>query len=93
MAIRVARWTGAAGGAKLWRMSDLESRRAQAEVIIASPGDYKVCEGCESILRRTAVICPLCKGYRFDDSPDRVASQARELGSREATTIPEEDWE
>ncbi len=65
----------------------------QAEAIMASPSEYKVCEGCGSILRRTAAICPLCKSYRFDDSEEQVVGQAKELGSREATTISEEDWE
>ncbi|MCC6355578.1 MAG: hypothetical protein IT577_16945 [Verrucomicrobiae bacterium] len=74
-------------------MGSLEQRRAQAEAIIASPAEYKVCEGCGSILRRGAAICPLCKSYRFDESGERVVAQARELGSREATTISEEDWE
>ena len=74
-------------------MSDLERRRAQAEAIIAEPDAYKICEGCGSILRRSAVLCPLCKSYRFEESRERVVAQARELGSREATTISEEDWE
>lgn len=65
----------------------------QAEQIAAAPSEYKVCEGCGSILRRGAGICPLCKSYRFDESEDRVVAQAKELGSREATTIAEEDWE
>jgi RNA polymerase subunit RPABC4/transcription elongation factor Spt4 len=74
-------------------MGDLERRRMQAEAIIATPSEYKVCEGCGSILRRGAGICPLCKSYRFDESGERVVAQAKELGSREATTIAEEDWE
>lgn len=76
-----------------YAVSKLEKRRAQAETIVASPSEYKVCSGCGSILRRTAAICPLCKSYRFDDSEERIISQARELGSREATTLSEEDWE
>ncbi|HPA20779.1 MAG TPA: hypothetical protein PLU30_23730 [Verrucomicrobiae bacterium] len=74
-------------------MGSLEQRRMQAEAIMASPSEYKVCEGCGSILRRTAAICPLCKSYRFDASEEKVVAQAKELGSREATTISEEDWE
>ena len=72
-------------------MESLEQRREKAARIEASPEDYKVCEGCGSIVKLAAVICPVCKHYRFDETPERVIEQARELGSREATTILEED--
>jgi hypothetical protein len=75
-----------------WGVDKLEERRMQAEAIMASPGDYMVCDGCGSILRRSAAICPLCKSYRFDTSEDRVIEQAKELGSREAKTISDDDW-
>lgn len=70
----------------------MEERRMQAEAIMASPEDYKVCDGCGSILRRSAAICPLCKCYRFDTSEGSVVAQAKELGSREAKTLSDDDW-
>ncbi len=72
-------------------MTPLEKRAAQAGKILESPRAYKICEGCGSIVAINTVICPVCKAYRFDEDPDRVCEQARELGSREARTITEDD--
>ena len=72
-------------------MKNLEKRARQAEKIIASPTDYKICEGCGSILKRSTVICPVCKAYRFNEHKEEVVEQAKILGSREATTITDED--
>lgn len=71
--------------------SDLEQRAQQAAKIISSPKEYKVCEGCESIVAKKAVTCPNCHGYRFDDAPQRVIEQARILGARAATTVSPRD--
>jgi ribosomal protein L40E len=71
--------------------SDLLDRRKRAEKIEASPENYKVCEGCESIVGTKATTCPSCHGYRFDESAARVVAQARLLGSRPATTVSWQD--
>jgi hypothetical protein len=44
-------------------------RRAQAEKILASPGDYKICTQCLSISVLAASACPLCAGFRFSQDP------------------------
>lgn len=72
-------------------MKHLEERARQAEKIIAQPKDYKVCEGCGSIVKYATVICPVCKSYRFDEREEAIVEQAKILGSREATTITDED--
>ncbi|MBX7158121.1 MAG: hypothetical protein K1X66_07025 [Verrucomicrobiae bacterium] len=72
-------------------MKHLEERARQAEKIIAQPAEYKVCEGCGSIVKQSTVICPVCKSYRFDEREEAVVEQAKILGSREATTITDED--
>lgn len=69
----------------------LIERAKKAEVIIASPAEYKVCEGCESIVREQTVTCPSCHGYRFEDAPQAVVAQARLLASREQRSVCEED--
>jgi len=72
-------------------MSNLETLAARAEraaQIVRQPGLYKVCEGCESIVTREATTCPNCHGYRFDDSAERVCSQAEILGKRLPTSVP-----
>lgn len=71
--------------------ASLEARARAAEKIVAEPHRYKVCEGCGSILLASAVICPICHSYRFDESPEAVVEQARELGCREATSVTEDD--
>lgn len=38
---------------------------------------FKVCEGCNSILFASANRCPICHTYRFEESVDKVEAQAR----------------
>ncbi|MDX2226156.1 MAG: hypothetical protein SFY92_03520 [Verrucomicrobiae bacterium] len=70
-----------------------EDRLAQASKIMENASQYKVCEGCESIVKASAITCPNCHGYRFDPSSDRVVAQARFLGSRERTSVLSTDLE
>jgi len=69
----------------------LDDRARKAAKIIAQPSDYKVCEGCESIVRLHVVTCPNCHGYRFEDDPDAVVLQAKLLASRAQQSVVEED--
>lgn len=71
----------------------LSERSARAAKIIADPGQFKVCEGCDSIVARRVALCPNCNGYRFDDEAATVVAQARELASRAQTTVTHEDLE
>lgn len=79
------------------RMQDMSSikhlaeRAARAEKIIASPENFKICEGCDSIVTARVATCPNCHGYRFDESPERVVEQARELASRPQQSVTAED--
>ena len=63
------------------------SRAEAAARIAAQPADYKVCEGCDSIVGSKTAICPNCHSYRFDETAERVTRQARILGSREQTSV------
>ncbi|ACD82794.1 hypothetical protein EM20IM_08675 [Candidatus Methylacidiphilum infernorum] len=73
-------------------MDPLEERAQRAAKIIASPGDYQVCESCGSIVSKKVVFCPNCNGYRFDSSRERVIEQAEILGKRAPTSISFEDY-
>ncbi len=69
----------------------LSERSQKAARIIANPGNFKVCESCDSIVTRRVALCPNCNGYRFDESPETVAMQARALAARAQTTVTHED--
>ena len=69
----------------------LSERMRKAEKIIAHPQDFKVCEGCDSIVKKRVATCPNCHGYRFDDNPKAVAFYAGVLASREQRSVVEED--
>lgn len=71
--------------------SDLQERARRAQAIIANPSEYKVCEGCESIVRRRVANCPNCNGYRFDEDPQAVILQAKTLAARPQKTVRPED--
>ena len=68
-----------------------QSRLQKAKEIANNPGDYKVCEGCDSIVGSGTILCPNCHGYRFDGEPSRVVDQAVWLGCREQTSVTAED--
>ena len=67
-------------------------RAGAAAKILAKPADYKVCEGCGSIVLKKAQLCPNCHAYRFDESTPLVIKQAELLGSREAASVTKEDY-
>ena len=69
----------------------LSERSEKAAKIIAQPGNFKVCESCDSIVARRVALCPNCNGYRFDEEPDRVIEQAKALAARAQTTVTHED--
>jgi RNA polymerase subunit RPABC4/transcription elongation factor Spt4 len=69
----------------------LADRAARAEKIIAAPDNFKVCEGCDSIVTARVVSCPNCHGYRFDESPERVVEQARLLATRPQQSVTAQD--
>lgn len=67
------------------------SRMAKAQEIANNPDNYKVCEGCDSIVGNATTLCPNCHGYRFDEEPSRVVDQAVHLGTSEQTSVTPED--
>ena len=64
-----------------------ENRIKQAKKIASHPEQYKVCEGCGSIVVMRAVTCPSCHAYRFDATPVRVVAQAKDLALRAANSV------
>ena len=68
-----------------------EKRIAAAIKIMTEPWKYKVCEGCDSILTETAVICPSCKSYRFDFEEVSVVNMAKDLSTKNQKTVTEKD--
>ena len=64
-----------------------QTRVKQAEKISSHPEQYKVCEGCGSIVVSRAITCPSCHAYRFDATALRVVAQAQELARRAASSV------
>jgi len=67
---------------------DKATRQQIAELIAKKPQDYKVCCGCEAVIRERAPICPQCFAYRFEDDPETVVAHALYL----AKTEPKNQW-
>ena len=68
-----------------------DARQKQAAKIIEQPADYKVCEGCGSIVTARTSHCPSCHAYNFDDTPARVLAQAALLAKRQASAVLSSD--
>ena len=68
-----------------------DARQKQAAKIIEQPADYKVCEGCGSIVTARTSHCPSCHAYNFDDAPERVLAQAKLLAKRQASAVLSSD--
>jgi hypothetical protein len=68
-----------------------DSRLRQAEKIAHHPEQYKVCEGCGSIVVARAATCPSCHGYRFDTRAERIVSQAQALAMRNPSSVLSSD--
>jgi hypothetical protein len=69
----------------------LTERSERAAKIIAQPGDFKVCESCDSIVTARVALCPNCNGYRFNPDAEAVIAQARALAARAQTTVTHDD--
>lgn len=65
---------------------DPATRRQIADLISRNPELYKVCCGCEAIIREPAPVCPQCYAYRFETDEDLIREQANVLANRLPTT-------
>lgn len=66
-------------------------RKKSALIIISNPHLFKICEGCDSILKSTVRICPNCKAYKFNLDIDDITDHAVLIGNKEQTTVTKED--
>lgn len=64
-----------------------DERSRQAAKILESPANYKVCEGCGSIVTSRTVSCPSCHAYLFDPDEERVVIQAESLAKKNASSV------
>ena len=73
------------------KMSDNLKRMEQALAILLQPELFKICEGCDSIVKGQTAICPNCKSYRFNDDVEEVVNQTKLLSDREQTSVTKDD--
>ncbi len=71
----------------------MAERAARAQKIIDAAENFKVCEGCDSIVSARVATCPNCSGYRFNADPAGVIAHARLLASRPQTSVTAADLE
>lgn len=71
--------------------SSSNDRGRQAAKILQDPAQYKVCEGCGSIVTARSTACPNCHAYQFDPSASRVSDQARALARRSGSSVLSSD--
>lgn len=67
------------------------SRAERMAMIVADPQNYKICEGCDSLVTRRVATCPNCFGYRFNEDLQDIVNQAMLLGTREQISVTAED--
>ena len=64
---------------------DPATRKQIAKFISEHPERYKVCCGCEAIVKEHTAVCPQCLAYRFEDDKQLVIDHARKLAKRVPT--------
>jgi len=64
-----------------------KDKEAAAKKICDNAEYYKVCECCESIILFESVFCPVCDGYRFNNSLSAVKKLAIDLAKKEKTSV------
>ncbi len=69
----------------------MKAREEAARKIVERPQDFKICEGCESIVVASVDLCPNCHAYCFNLSQDDVIKHAEILGAREQQSVTSED--
>ena len=69
----------------------MKSRQEAAKRIVERPHDFKICEGCDSIVVANVELCPNCHAYKFNSSEYEIVKQAKILGSREQQSVTFED--
>ena len=70
---------------------DITSRLAQALVILLQPEQFKICEGCDSIVTVKTVICPSCHSYRFNDDTEEVIAHTEIISRKEQCSVTKDD--
>lgn len=73
--------------------AQMAERAARAQKIIDAPQNYKICEGCESIVARRVDTCPNCHGYRFNEDDSVIIDHAKALAARPQTSVTASDLE
>lgn len=66
----------------------MSERAKAAAIIIENAEQYKICDQCESIARKTASCCPICHAYQWRTEPAEVRRVAIMLGGREPRLAP-----
>lgn len=64
-----------------------KDKQAAAKKICDNADFYKVCECCESIVLFESIFCPICDGYRFNESIEAVKKLAIALANREKSSV------
>lgn len=47
-------------------------------LILSEPKEFKICEGCDSILFKHTVVCPLCMSFRYRYDTDEIIQKAKD---------------
>ena len=69
----------------------ISERLAKAIQIALYPENYKICEGCDSIVTKNTRICPNCHSYRYNEDKSEIMNQAANLGKEEQKSVTPED--
>ena len=67
---------------------DPTSKRQRLGRIVDHPQNWKVCEGCESVVAKVRDFCPKCHAYRFDETAKRVKAAAKKAARRAGDDLP-----
>jgi len=70
----------------------IKKRKAAAKRILRDIEFYKVCVGCESVILKEDIFCPVCDAYRFNEDQEYTRRVVEELSKREQASILPNDF-
>jgi adenylate kinase family enzyme len=63
----------------MWNGKFIVSEKALIKRIKSTWYHFKICEVCDGLIEQEEPVCPVCKGYRFDEDREHIINRSLAL--------------